>query len=491
MEKFNIYKDIAERTDGEIYLGVVGPVRTGKSTFISKFINEAILPAVNGKYKRERVIDDMPQSADGKTIMTTQPRFVPEEGIKLAIEGIDAKMRLVDCVGFMVKGALGAEDNGKPRMVKTPWSNKPVTFNEAAEIGTKKVINEHSTIGIVMTTDGSFTGIDRKEYEKAERKAVEEIKASGKPAVIILNTSDPKGEKTAELVNDMKTQYGLNVLPYDVANLKSNDINTILECVLFEFPLESIDIKFPKWLQALPESNPLIENVLSEVKKASREIEKMKDYELLKDLFKDSEDYEPLAYEMLVASEGKVSFVLTPKKELFYRVLSEESGVEIADDFALVSGLKDLAYAKVKYDRLKSALDEVDRTGYGVVAPDIDEMRLEVPELVNKGGKVGLKLKASAPSLHIMKVDIDTEINPLVGSEAQTEDLIKYLMSEFENNPKALWEKDMFGKSLNSLVKENLTNKIMSMPDDIRNKFKKTLNRIVNEGKGGMICILL
>ena len=487
----NIYKDIAERTGGDIYIGVVGPVRTGKSTFISKFLSKAVMPTITDQYKRDRIIDDMPQSADGKTIMTTQPRFVPEEGIKLALEGIDAKVRLIDCVGFVVKGAVGQEEDGKPRMVKTPWNEEAIPFQEAAEIGTRKVITDHSTIGIMVTCDGSFTGIPRENYVQAEEETVRELAKTGRPYIIVLNSTHPTAKETVQLAKDLEDKYHAGVITLNAMAMESTDINTILEKVLFEFPVESVDVVFPDWLQALPLENSFILSVVNTLKQHCDDLHKLKDYSIFQNVYENDDNFENLSLDSVVAGEGKIIFKLIPNPKLFYKIISEECGVCIDSDFALMRNIKDLTHAKLEYDRLKDALDEVNERGYGVVVPSMEQMHLETPEVVNRGGKCGVRLKASAPSLHIMKVDIDTEINPVVGTEAQTEELVKYLLSEFESNPKGIWETNMFGKSLNMLVKEGLTNKLLAMPKDTQSKMRRTLSKIINEGKGGMICILL
>lgn len=491
MENYNIYKDITTRSGGDIYLGVVGPVRTGKSTFITNFVNKLILPNITNSYAKERAIDELPQSAQGKTIMTTEPKFVPNEAVTIDIDDIKMKLRLIDCVGYTVKGASGYEENEKPRFVKTPWSDSDMPFDKAAEIGTKKVITEHSNIAVLITTDGSFTDIERTSYVEAEERVVAELKQCQKPFIVVLNTTKPESAETKKLAESLENKYSTKVLPLNVKDMTENDIATIFNLLLEEFPVNTIQIKMPKWMEALPFSSSLISEIVSEVKLGTEGLEKIGDFKFKKTLFETSENFEPVMDSKIILSEGNITINVEPKPELFYKVLSDECGVKIENDFELINNLKDLSHAKKEYDKLKVALQEVDETGYGVVIPSMDEMKLEDPEIVKQGSKFGVRLKASAPSLHIMKVDINTEVSPIVGTEQQSEDLVKYLLSEFENNPQGIWNTEMFGKSLHELVQEGLSSKLSSMPKEAQNKMRKTLGRIVNEGKGGVICILL
>ena len=492
MNSYKIYEDIAMRTNGDIYLGVVGPVRCGKSTFITNFINKMVLPNIEDDFDKTRTIDELPQSADGKTIMTTQPKFVPKEAVKITVsDNVSLKIRLVDCVGYAVTGAEGMSENNKPRLVKTPWNNNPIPFEQAAEIGTKKVITDHSTIAVVMTTDGSFGELERSSFVEAEQKTVEELKLSKKPFVIVLNTTLPESEITYNLCESLQKKYSVPVIPVDVLNITEENIDVIFQNILQEFPLYSLRIKMPQWLQALPYDDEIIAEIITEGKNAINNANKIGELQKTLNLFADSENFEQISLDNVNMGEGIVYFDVKPKSDLFYRVLSKQCGQEIKSDFQLVSFLKQLAYAKVEYDKIKEALNQVEETGYGVVSPKMDEMRLEEPEVVKQGSRYGVRLKASAPSLHIMKVDVQTEISPIVGTEQQGEDLVKYLLKEFENNPQSLWETNMFGKSLHSLVNEGLNNKIVQMQLEAQKKMRKTLGRIVNEGKGGIICILL
>jgi len=492
MDSYSIYEDIAKRTNGDIYVGVVGPVRCGKSTFITNFVNKLVLPNIDDKYNKTRTIDEMPQSADGKTIMTTQPKFIPNKAVDIVVKDtVKLSVRLVDCVGYMVDGAEGHEENNKPRLVKTPWNNTAIPFEEAAEIGTRKVITEHSTIAIAMTTDGSFTDIKRESYVKAEEKIVKELKISGKPFVLIINTKNPDSEETIELKNQLNEKYNVPVLALNVALLDNEDVDRIFENILQEFPLTSLRVKVPQWIQALPYEDEIVQAIVKETKELVNNVNKVGEVDVTKTIFNDSEMFEPLTISEVVMGEGVAKVEVVAKPNLFYKVLSRQCGEEIKDDFELVTYIKQLSIAKTEYDKIKEALQQVEETGYGVVSPRVEEMSLEEPEIVKQGSRYGVRLKASAPSLHLMKVDVQTEINPIVGTEQQSEDLVKYLLKEFESNPQEIWETNMFGKSLHSLVNEGLNNKIVQMPIEAQKKMRKTLSRIVNEGKGGIICILL
>lgn len=492
MDRYDIYNDIALRTEGDIYVGVVGPVRSGKSTFITKFMENFVLPNIKDKYKRERVVDELPQAGDGKTIMTTQPKFVPGESVKFSLkENVEVNVRLIDCVGYMVDGAIGVKEGGKERYVKTPWSDSDMPFEKAAETGTQKVINEHSTIGIIVTTDGSITDLPRGSYIHAEERVIRELKAQSKPFVVILNTKTPKDVETHKLQKSLQEKYQVPVLAIDVLKISAEEIADIFEGILLEFPLRRIDIDLSDWLSALPQSNNTIREIISQVNEVCQSMLKMKDYEAVNKLFVESSKFNPPQELQVKLGEGKIKFMISAKPELFYSVLSEIAGEDIKSDFKIMSYVTSLSSSKKEYDRIKIALKDVEEKGYGVVTPGLEEMMLEVPEIVKSGGKFGVRLKASAPSLHIMKVDINTEVSPIVGTEQQSEELVKYLLSEFENDPKGIWETNMFGKSLHNLVKEGLSNKLHAMPSDAQVKMRKTIGRIVNEGKGGILCILL
>ena len=490
MKSYDIYSNIEARSGGNIYFGVVGPVRTGKSTFISKFVEKLVLPNIVDKFERERTIDELPQSADGKTIMTTEPKFVPSKAVKVEVENVQMDVRLIDCVGYLVKGAMGHTEESKPRLVKTPWSDKEMPFVEAAELGTKKVINEHSTVGILVTTDGSISDIQRSGYIEAEERVVRELKQTGKPFVIVLNSRNPGSEAAQILRNSLEEKYKTPVIVMDVANLTLKDINDILEKLLLEFPIVSFEFKMPKWMEALPFASSFIQQIIAEVSALIKDNFKMGDYKAEK-LFENNDNFETLESAEIELGKGKIIFTITPKPELFYKVLSEQTGIEIGDDYQLVSYLKQLTHAKQEYDKIKKALESVNETGYGVVTPTMDEMILAKPEMLKQGGRYGVRLRATAPSLHIMRVDIETEVSPIIGTEAQSAQLVESLLSEFEENPQTLWETKIFGKSLHLLVNEGLNHKLYAMPMEAQTKMRKTLSRIVNEGKGGIICILL
>ncbi len=492
MTEYNVYKDIAHRTKGDIYVGVVGPVRTGKSTFITKVMEKLILPNIADGYSKEMTKDEMPQSGDGKSIMTTQPKFIPSEAVKVSLNNdINFNMRLIDCVGYLVEGAIGHEENDKPRMVSTPWDDKEMPFEKAAEIGTNKVITNHSTIGIVVTTDGSITDLDRDSYIKAEERVVGELKSCKKPFVIVLNSTHPKNPETINLAKSLANKYETKVIPLDVDGADEKDINEVFEGVLHEFPVSKVAIKFPEWLQILDYTSDIIKNIISNIKDLLGVIDKVDNIPETLTLSENSQDFEPIIEKSLNLGEGKLTLKLQPKPDLYYRILSSECGYDIKNEYHLISYIKQLSIAKVQYDKFKDAIEQVKTTGYGVVRPDLEDLTLEEPKMYKQGGKFGVKLKASAPSLHIMQVDIQTEVNSMVGNEQQSEELVKSLMGEFENNPKDIWDTKVFGRSLYSLVNEDLQNKLLVMPQEVQKKMRRTLGRIVNEGKGGVICILL
>lgn len=492
MNTYDIYKNITERTNGDIYVGVVGPVRTGKSTLITKILNSLVLPNINDKNNLERTIDEMPQSGDGKSIMTTQPKFIPNESVSITLENdINMNVRLVDCVGYLVDGAIGHIENDKPRLVKTPWSEDDMPFEKAAELGTYKVIANHSTVGILVTTDGSITEISRKDYVVAEEKVVDDLKKCNKPFIVLINSTHPESPETRNLVKELEQKYGVGVMALDVKNITDEGLTDVFAKVLQEFPVQDICVKLPKWMQVLPFEHPLIQEVYGEIVKTIDGFSKLGDFNLEFRLFDNSVNFEPMINKTISAGDGRVVFEIMAKPNLFYDILSEQCGYDIKNEYSLVSFIKQLSLAKQEYDKIKEALEQVKQTGYGVVYPSINDMTLEEPKIVKQGGKFGVKLKASAPSLHIMQVDIETEINPIVGTEQQSEEIVKGLLSEFETNPTGIWETKMFGRSLNSLVNDGLQTKLVSMPVNAQTKMRKTLSRIINEGKGGVICILL
>ncbi len=492
MSTFEIYDDIAKRTNGDIYLGVVGPVRTGKSTFIRKFVQELVLTEVKDKHEKQRIIDELPQSGAGKTIMTVQPKFVPNKAISLSFDsGVEARIRLVDCVGYMINGATGDTEDEKPRMIKTPWSEEDMPFTEAAEIGTRKVIDEHSTIAIMVTSDGTITEIERENYISAEERVVSELKANGKPFVIVLNSTNPKSEEAKKLQASLQEKYKTPVVLCDVSKLNKEDIDNIITLALYEFPVQSIEFDMPKWVRALPYENPFVQSIMAEVQAHVASVNKMSEHVALAEMFAGSEDILTPTLKSLSLADGTVYYEIPVSKEAFYRMLSEECGVGLNDDFELMSYIKHLTHAKVEYDKIKDALESVKEKGYGVVTPTLAEMTLEEPQIVRKNNGSIVRLKATAPSLHIMRVDVETEVCPAVGSPEQSETLVKYLVEGFENNPQGIWDTNMFGKPLSSFVQDGIANKIANIPEEAEVKMRKTMTKIVNENKGGIICILL
>lgn len=491
MEKFEIYDDIKSRTNGDIYIGVVGPVRVGKSTFITNFMQKLVLPNITEKNAKERTIDELPQSADGKTIMTTQPHFVPNEAVRIKVANAEMKVRMIDCVGYLAQGVMGHVEDDKPRLVKTPWSEEELPFEEAAELGTSKVIKEHSTIGIVVTTDGSVTYIPRSNYIEAEERVVNEMKECGKPFVLVLNCKNPNSNENKKLTASLNAKYEVPVIALNALELKDEDVDKVFESILMEFPVKSIQIQMPKWMRALDFNSDIITEVAQEMKKMGSNMLKLSDANKNQIAFAESNCFDPITVSTIDAGDGIIKFNVIPKEGLFYQVLSKECGYEIKDDFELVGYIKELAVAKLEYDKIKGALEEVKQTGYGIVEPRREDLELGEPEIIKQGNRFGVKIKASAPSLHIMRVDVETEVTPLVGTEDQSQDLAKNLVEQFENDPEAIWDTNILGKSLFSLVGDNINSKIVMMPVEAQRKMRKTLARIVNEGKGGVLCILL
>ena len=492
MEDVNIYKDIANRTDGDIYIGVVGPVRTGKSTFIKNFMDKQVLPNIENNFKKERARDELPQSAAGRTIMTTEPKFVPNEAVEIKIgDNLKLKTRLVDCVGYLVNNALGYMEEDLPRMVKTPWQDEEMPFEEAAEMGTKKVITEHSTIGILVTTDGTITEIPREDYVEAEERVVEELKKMNKPFVIVLNSSMPYEEETINLAKELEEKYNVAVIPTDCTRLNDDDVNNVLGKVLYEFPIERINISFPGWIEGLENSHPLKEELYNEVKDAFKDVRTIKSINSGIDKIKRTEIILKTVLGDIDLGKGTINVNIDLKEDLFYKVLTEITGVTVANEADLFTTISSLATIKKDYDKIASALDAVKQKGYGIVTPTMDELILDEPEMVKQGSRYGVRLRAKAPSIHMIRADIETEVSPIVGSEKQSEELVNYLLSEFESDPKKIWESNIFGKNLHELVNEGLQNKLYKMPEDAQGKLQETLERIINEGSGGLICIIL
>lgn len=493
MKSVDIYKDIAVRTGGDIYIGVVGPVRTGKSTFIQNFMERLVIPSIDNKHKQERAIDELPQSAAGKTIMTTEPKFVPNESVEITLDGnVKMKTRLVDCVGYLVDDAIGHMEGDMPRMVKTPWSDNSLPFIEAAETGTHKVICDHSTIGLVITTDGSITDISRESYVPAEERVITELKECKKPFAILLNSKDPTSEHTETLRCSLQEKYNVPVISANILELKEKDITEVFSRVLEEFPVTEISFKLPLWFNMLDTKYPLKQEVVAIIKeKFGGEYSIRQINEIIHDITASSEVFKNITVANAEMSDGSIKLNMEINDNVFFKVLSEKTNTNIASECDIFKTIDDYSIIKKEYDKIKDALEEVKIKGYGIVTPGIDELSLEEPEIVKQGSKYGVKLKASAPSIHMIRADIETEVSPIVGSEKQSEDLVKYLLSEFESDPKAIWSSNIFGKSLHELVNEGLHNKLYKMPDEAQMKIQETLERLINEGSGGLICIIL
>lgn len=493
MKDLDIYKDISSRTNGDIYIGVVGPVRSGKSTFIKNFMEKLVIPNIDNDYKKDRAKDELPQSAAGKTIMTTEPKFVPNESVEITLGGnVKVKTRLVDCVGYLVDGAVGHMENDLPRMVRTPWSEEEIPFSRAAEIGTKKVITEHSTIGLVITTDGSITDIPRESYIDAETRVINELKEINKPFVIVLNSLNPDSEDTISLANELSMRHNASVIPLDVASVNEKDIDNVFEKVLEEFPVTEIGFKLPEWFSILNMDHWLKQQIIGIVRESFENDYSIREInDVILKVNEENDIFEDIVLDNAQMEDGKIQIKMNISPKMFYKVLSEMSNFNIESDGDIFSLLKDFAKTKQEYDKIAMALEEVRIKGYGIVTPQITELKLEEPEIVKQGNKYGVKLKASAPSIHMIRADIETEVSPIVGSEKQSEDLIKYLLSEFETDPTKIWESNIFGKSLHELVNEGLHNKLYRMPDEAQMKLQETLEKIINEGSGGLICIIL
>lgn len=492
LERLDIFRDIAERTGGDIYIGVVGGVRTGKSVFIKRFMDLLVLPNIKNVYDRERAKDELPQSGTGRTVMTTEPKFIPNEAVEVAITPtLKVKVRLVDCVGYRVEGALGYDDEDGPRMVSTPWFEEPIPFQEAAEIGTRKVIAEHSTIGIVVTTDGTFTDIPRESYVQAEERIIGELKEINRPFLVILNSTRAGDAQTRELAEDLAEKYDVPVLPVNCLEMGQEDVLRILEQVLYEFPVNEVNIALPPWVEELEARHWLRQKFEEAVREAVGQVRRLRDVGGAADKLGTCDFVQDVYVRQLDAGTGLVSMEVTAPPGLFYQVLSEETSFTVSNESQLLRLMKDLSQAKREFDKVASALAEVRETGYGVVTPRLNEMNLEEPELIRQGNRFGVKLKASAPSLHIIRADITTEITPIIGTEKQCEELVRYMLNEFEENPSKIWDSEIFGKSLHDLVREGIQNKLHRMPQNAQVKLQETLQRIVNDGSGGLICIII
>ncbi|WP_309118660.1 stage IV sporulation protein A [Paenibacillus sp.] len=492
MEKVDIFKDIAERTGGDIYLGVVGAVRTGKSTFIKRFMEAVVLPNIPNEAERARAIDELPQSAAGKTIMTTEPKFVPNHAVRIRVaEGLDVNVRMVDCVGYAVEGAKGYEDENGPRMISTPWFEDPIPFQEAAEIGTRKVIQEHSTLGVVITTDGTISDIPRVSYEVAEQRVVDELKEVGKPFIMIVNSTKPRAPETLELRSALAEKYDIPVISASVATMTEDEIYGALREVLYEFPVHEVNVNLPSWVMVLDERHWLRASFENSVRETVKDIRRLRDVDRVVGQFGEYEFIERAGLSGMNMGQGVAEIDLYAPDELYDRILMEIVGTEIRGKDHLLQMMVEFTHAKREYDRFSEALEMVKTTGYGIAAPSLEEMALDEPELIRQGSRFGVRLKATAPSIHMIRVDVESEFAPIIGTEKQSEELVRYLMQDFEENPVKIWESDIFGRSLHSIVREGIQGKLAMMPDNARYKLQETLARIINEGSGGLIAIIL
>ncbi|MBR1724140.1 MAG: stage IV sporulation protein A [Ruminococcus sp.] len=487
----DIYTDIARRTGGDIYIGVVGPVRTGKSTFIKQFMERLVIPNIDSDYRRERASDELPQSTGGRTRMTTEPYFIPEEAVTVTLGAASFRLRSIDCVGYVFPSAQGYIEDEAPRMVQTPWFDSEVPFNMAAEVGTKKVITEHSTIGLVVTTDGSFTDLPRDEYEECEERVISELKEAGKPFAVLLNTAYPEHEMTMRLAEQMSEKYGVGVIPVSVADLTDEDITDILREVLYAFPVREISVNAPSWVNSLDADHWLKSAVYDSLREAAEQVSTLKDIDSFTEALSGCEYISSVNVTSTDLSDGSASVTALIDSSLFVRVIGEAAGISLEHESELIPKITELVHIREKYARLAGALDEAERTGYGIVMPTMEELTLAEPEIIKQNGKYGIRLKATAPSIHLMKTRIETEVAPIVGSERQSEELVMSLMSDFDESPGRIWESNIFGKSLHELVSEGLNAKLGKLPPEARMKLCETLSRMINEGCSGLICLIL
>ena len=492
MEERKLYDDIARRTQGDIYIGVVGPVRTGKSTFIKRFMETLVIPGIENVYRRERARDELPQSGSGRTIMTAEPKFVPEEAVSVTVDGSSAfQVRLIDCVGYMVAGAMGQLEGESDRMVTTPWFEHEIPLTEAAEIGTRKVIAEHSTVGIVVTTDGSITDIPREDYIEPEHRAIQELKEQGKPFLVLLNCTDPQSSRAQAIRRDIEQRYNVSCTAINCLELDRDTIYDLLKKLLYEFPIRQMELFLPAWVDALPQDHTIKQDIYAAIRAGTQELQRIRDVEDCIGGLTSCQELSSSRIMNIDLGTGIAQAELELPRGLFYETLSQQSGFQVEDDGDLMALLTQLAGVKTAYDKVADALKQVEETGYGIVVPSIDSLILEEPEIMKQAGRYGVRLKASAPSIHMIRADIETEVSPIVGGEKQSEDMIRYLLQEYEGNSDKIWQANIFGKSLHELVSEDLNTKLRRMPDDARLKLRETLQRIINEGSGGLICIIL
>jgi len=485
-----IYQDIAERTAGDIYIGVVGPVRAGKSTFIKRFMETQVIPNIDNVYRRERAKDELPQSGSGRMVMTSEPKFVPEEAVDISLgDGAACSVRLIDCVGYMVPGATGDSDGENPRMVSTPWSQEELSMAQAAEMGTQRVIREHSTIGVVVTTDGSITDIPRESYVEAEGRVIRELQEIGKPFLVLLNAADPASERVRAMAEDIAKTYGVTCLPVNCLLLDDAAVEEILKAILYEFPLAEMKITIPSWVEALPADHPIKCGLYQTIRESAKGLRCIRQVPAAVRAM-GGEDGEATVTAIRLG-EGVAAADVQLPRALFYQTISERSGFPVHDDGDLMNLLTELSSVKAEYDKVAQAVNDARETGYGIVVPGVDELELEEPEIMKQGGRYGVRLKASAPSIHMIRADIETTVSPIVGNEKQSEEMVNYLLQEFEGDTGKIWQSNIFGRSFHEIVNEDLQAKLKRMPDDARKKLQETLERIINEGSGGLICIIL
>ena len=491
MEKTEIIKNIALRSGGDIYLGVVGAVRTGKSTFIKRMVETLVVPYIEDEYEKKRTLDEIPQSAQGKTIMTTEPKFIPNQAAKVNIDDFSCNIRLVDCVGYVIPNAKGASDDNGPRMVKTPWYDEEIPFVEAAEVGTEKVIKDHSTIGIVVTTDGSIGEFNRSDYLEAEERVIEELKAIGKPFIVVLNTTHPTLPETERLAESIKEAHNVPVLPINVDQMNEREMISILREALYEFPVLEVKVNMPEWIAILNANNDIKRKYIDVIRESVMEVDKLRDIEKITEHFRSNEVIEKAYLSGVDPSTGIVTINLEAPNSLYSDVLRSIVKIDVTSKAGLLSLFQDYEEAKSEYDQIKYALKMVKQTGYGVATPTLSDMKLDTPEIIKQGPRYGVKLKAVAPSIHMIRVDVNSTFEPIIGSEVQSKELIDYLMRDYENNPSEIWKSEIFGRSLDNIVQEGIQAKINSMPDNIRYKLQQTLTKVVNKGSNNMIAIVL
>ena len=491
MDKLDIVRSIAERTGGDLYLGVVGAVRTGKSTFIKKTIETLVVPNIEDEYEKKRTLDEIPQSSQGKTIMTTEPKFVPSNSAQIKIDDFTANIRLVDCVGYVINGSKGYEDENGPRMVKCPWYDEEIPFVEAAEIGTEKVIRDHSSIGIVITTDGSFGEIERNNYIEAEERVINELKEIGKPFIVVLNSSHPMLPETERLAESLKDNYCVPVLPISIENMTERDIYSILREALYEFPVLEVKVNMPEWIACLSPNNWLKKLYIEKIKESVLEIDKLRDIEKITQHFNDSEYIKKAYLSDVDTKTGIVTLTLEAPNSLYNKVLKEIIGVDVTNKSELLKLFQNYNEAKQEYDQIKTALKMVKQTGYGIASPSLADMKLDTPEIIKQGSRYGIKLKAVAPSIHMIRVDVESTFEPIIGSELQSKELIDYIMKDYDLDPSNIWRSEIFGRSLDVIVKEGIQAKLSLMPENVRFKLSQTLSKLVNKGSGNLFAIVL